>query len=267
MPRRIGDISEAERQAQRLLRRFGVRSPDHIRVELFAERLGVEIHKTPLDGATAQLVRRGQRATIFVHDPLPSRGIRRFSVAHELGHLVMNHPSPGLDALCAGTPTQPVQGVKRKHESEANAFAAELLMPGELLRERCKAVAFTLRSAEQIAEEFEVSVAASAIRIVELTDQPCAVVMSEKGAVTWSVRSSTFPQSIRRRVPVREGSLAWHTFATGAVPEGPHAVRADAWLDPREHRTGAEEGAPRLMEQAIGAQTPGAVLSLLTVPM
>ena len=87
--------SEWERDAQRcangLLHRFGVRDAAHIRVESFAAKLGVEIVEAPLDGASAQLIHNGKRALIMVSDRIVDPLARRFSIAHELGHFVMRH--------------------------------------------------------------------------------------------------------------------------------------------------------------------------------
>lgn len=70
----------------------------------------------------------GAKATIFVNsnDPVTRRN---FTVAHELGHVVLNHtPEDGLitDGTIFRAEGQPFNG---KFEKEANEFAASLLMP------------------------------------------------------------------------------------------------------------------------------------------
>lgn len=51
---------------------------------------------------------------------------RRFTIAHEIGHIMMNH-------TCSGN-----TGDKSHNETEANNFAAELLMPTKILKEDFK---------------------------------------------------------------------------------------------------------------------------------
>lgn len=91
-----------------------------------------------------------------------SPGRRRFTLAHELGHWVCQvlegHTAPvycRAEDVGVGAPRDPL-------EREANVFAAELLMPPELLGER-----FALRggSVEAVAADFGVSAEAMGWRL------------------------------------------------------------------------------------------------------
>jgi Zn-dependent peptidase ImmA (M78 family)/DNA-binding XRE family transcriptional regulator len=73
---------------------------------------------------------------------------QRFSVAHELGHLLL-HPDPA-----------PGSG---HHEREANSFAAELLMPAAELADRLPRAA-DVAALKELADGYGVSVAALAYR-------------------------------------------------------------------------------------------------------
>ncbi len=73
---------------------------------------------------------------------------QRFSVAHELGHLLL-HPDPA-----------PGSGV---HEREANTFAAELLMPAAEIRDRLP-TPVDVAALKETADGYGVSVAALAYR-------------------------------------------------------------------------------------------------------
>jgi Zn-dependent peptidase ImmA (M78 family) len=73
---------------------------------------------------------------------------QRFSVAHELGHLLL-HPEPAPGS--------------RVHEREANTFAAELLMPAAEIRDRLPTPA-DVTVLKEIADGYGVSVAALAYR-------------------------------------------------------------------------------------------------------
>src|SRR5438046_1191297 len=86
-------IREACRRARLLLRRCGVRLPEHIEVERIAASLAVELIVTKLDGATAQLVTNGHRAVILISDRVTDVAALRFSIPHELAHFVLEHPS------------------------------------------------------------------------------------------------------------------------------------------------------------------------------
>jgi hypothetical protein len=247
-----------------MLRRFGVRAAAHVRVEAFAAVLGAEIVEAPLDGATAQLVRAGTRALIVISDRVRDPAARRFSVAHELGHLVLGHPSRNLAELCA--PARRLgardrhEGAARDPEAEANAFAAELLMPSQLLQRRCEVSPVDLAVPLAIAMEFQVSILASAIRFAELTSERCAAVLSKRGTVRWVAPSATLTKEIARGCRVDPSSVAWDFFQCGEIDDRPQPVPvpADAWFE-----TSAEV---EIYEHSIASRDLGTVLSMVWVP-
>ena len=77
----------------------------------------------------------GRAGTAFINadEPLTRR---RFSAAHELGHAVLHRQSMGN--YLAEDLIDDADEAETQREREANAFAAELLMPEEICRERAK---------------------------------------------------------------------------------------------------------------------------------
>jgi len=251
-------IRDAQRCAKGLLHRFGVCDPTHIVVEPFAVRLGIEIVEVRLDGAAAQLVLNGKRAIIMVSDRITDPAARRFSIAHELGHFMLGHPSRPPAELC--TPFRHATGhaTERDYEAEANAFAAELLMPAVLLQRACEISPVDLAVPRTIARRYEVSILASTIRFAELASERCAAVFSAAGKVKWVAPSPTFTYAIGRGRRVDRASLAWDYFARGDIADEPQAVPADAWLD-----TSAEVD---IVEHSICSRELGTVLTMLWIP-
>lgn len=92
---------------------------------------------------------------------------QRFTIAHEIGHFVLHRHLIG-DGITDTTAYRsdgdsPNPNIGAKEETEANKFAANLLMPAEsiiYLRE-----AENLRSSTQLARRLEVSPAAMEIRL------------------------------------------------------------------------------------------------------
>ena len=74
------------------------------------------------EGAAGAYVRRGTRAFAFVHG-LQAAVRQRFTLAHELGHHRLGH------GLSVDSPAALAGGSHAPHEVQANAFAAELLVP------------------------------------------------------------------------------------------------------------------------------------------
>lgn len=94
---------------------------------------------------------------------------RRFTLAHELGHHLLRHSSSfQVDFAESGGTTGEAPGYNWRHERAANEFAANLLMPANLVR---VAAARSLE-ADQLAAEFDVSNAAMGFRLASLGLRP-----------------------------------------------------------------------------------------------
>jgi Zn-dependent peptidase ImmA (M78 family) len=95
---------------------------------------------------------------------------KRFTIAHELGHYMLHAHliGDGVDDNKAYR-SDPAgnffnKAIKPQHETEANRFAAQLLMPKKMLEKRAK----TGVSVNDLAECFKVSKAAMNIRLETL---------------------------------------------------------------------------------------------------
>lgn len=150
-------------EARKLLERLEISDISSLPEEA-ARRLGVEIVEGTADTVDAMIVHvLSQRPVIAVNKNRPLHR-RRFSLAHELGHLVLKHES---SVSFLSKPLSGTLSISVRHdahlEREANAFAAELLMPKVMLaREAHK---FTLK---ELSRRYVVSVQAMRIRLKEL---------------------------------------------------------------------------------------------------
>jgi predicted transcriptional regulator len=88
---------------------------------------------------------------------------RRFTIAHEVGHHFLH--SDGATVLCRPVDVDQADETARAKEREANRFAAELLMPEPLIRERVKVDGLDVTA---LAGTFNVSPIAMAFRLVNL---------------------------------------------------------------------------------------------------
>lgn len=100
-----------------------------------------------------------------------SPGRRRFTIAHEIGHLLLHVPvakevfwdGPGeIQEIDEEPPGGEEPPELRRREREANVFARELLMPEPLVAEQAHATGFNLPA---LAGRFEVSVPAMRLRL------------------------------------------------------------------------------------------------------
>jgi Zn-dependent peptidase ImmA (M78 family) len=100
-----------------------------------ANKMGISVYKKRFSDPkiSAELIRDGSNEPIkiFLSEEEPKER-RSFSLAHEIGHLVLHEPKPvahRIDCYSYGTDDESVQ------ELEANFFAATLLMPKDTLAE------------------------------------------------------------------------------------------------------------------------------------
>ena len=176
-----------EIRAIRLLQEKGfTESP--VPVEKLAKMLDAQVRYAPFEGDLSGLIYRddedGETATIIGVNSSHAPTRRRFTVAHEIGHLVLGH----LDASKTGElhidrkfpfkarNARSAQAVDPQ-EIEANAFAAALLMPAKALREdfkkfRADAIDYfdyeDDELASALAERYNVSLQAMIIRLTRL---------------------------------------------------------------------------------------------------
>jgi IrrE N-terminal-like domain len=248
----------ARAAAKEVLERYAIEESKHLVLEGLAADLGVTVVRGELAGAVARLARVGDHARIRVATRVTNAGRQRFSVAHELGHFVLKHDGSAL-AGCQERSMVDYKGESK--ESEANIFAVELLLPEKLVRRRCDVLPVDLRPVRKLADEFETSVTATAIRFIEFSPERCALVYSEKGRVRWTRKSESFWfRLIGLGQPLEPASLAIDFFRKGAVPEEPEDVRGDAWIESSSGR------APEVVEHSMAIPSLGAVVSLLWVP-
>jgi Zn-dependent peptidase ImmA (M78 family) len=163
--------SPAEKRAIDLLRAHNVTGPP-VPVEQLARRLVSQLTYENFDGdVSGMLYRDGDRAIIGVNSAHPQTR-QRFTVAHEIAHFVMHKGKPIFVDRFARVNWR--DGQSDKEEVDANAFAAELLMPraflqGQIeqcLRRHTKITAELLVS--ELAKSFKVSAEAMTYRLANL---------------------------------------------------------------------------------------------------
>lgn len=136
MPSRYERLREAATAEAEKVR--ALLSSDEPPVDLadLTEQLGLQVVYKELEPDTSGvLVRNDEHAVVGVNaSHHPNR--QRFTIAHEVGHFVLHgdQPSVFLDEHLVHFRADLTSGVHDPQETEANTFAAALLMPEEWLR-------------------------------------------------------------------------------------------------------------------------------------
>lgn len=252
-PRREPVLALGIQRARAVRKEIGYEHPAELELEVIAHMRGALVRASPTHGSRASLLRIGARGIIGVAEGL-SMGERRWAIAHELGHFE-THASVSYLGLCTGEDLiGDYQGSGR--EPEANAFAAELLLPEDLIRPRCDVREVRWEPIEQIAREFNVSLTASARRFIAFTDDRVALVCCKDGKIAWSDGNRSFGRRPQRGNRVDQWSLAYDFFSSGDVSRRRETVSASAWIP--DARDSSE-----VVEHVIPVPRLGITLSLL----
>jgi len=252
------DWRKGELAARLVLLEEGYEHLADVNLDDFAQLRGVTVRDLALTGCEGRLVRRGKTAILSVSSSinLPTR--RRFVIAHELGHFELHEHLSNLDLVqCDAAVIS--QRYNLGPEKEANVFAAELLMPHAVWSKMVDVPEPSLEVVGRLANRFQVSLTAAAIRFCKLTNDRCCCVFVRNGIVNWVVPSNTFGYWIDDGVKALPQSLAHNFFRKRSVPDEPQFVASSAWLDK------AESGLQEIQED-LRKIADDASLSLLWIP-
>lgn len=215
-----------------LLDELGISEPSEINLETIAAYCGATIVYEPLDGCAAQIVGHGERAIITV-DAHARRARQRFSAGHELGHWMYDR---GRIAFACTSGNFNRDWHEGSRERRANRYAAELLLPTRIFGPRARGLPVTFESTRALANAFETSLTATAIRLVELGSHLAMVVCCDGGVLKWFIRSNDIPRELWPLERPGQGSAAARLLA-GATKVDPQHVDADEWISHRDaHR-------------------------------
>jgi Zn-dependent peptidase ImmA (M78 family) len=160
--------THAREAAQSVLKEHRITSAP-VPVDRIARQLGVRVQFAPLDNDLSGMAHIRDGIVVVGVNSLHAPNRQRFTLAHELGHVVLHRPilegAVHVDRVLlrdrnssTGTDQQ---------EIEANAFASELLMPTEILESMLGGRQVILDDDEEIAtlaRKFRVSESAMRFR-------------------------------------------------------------------------------------------------------
>lgn len=175
------DKENARAAARKLISEHNIKAAP-VPIERIAKALGIRIEYAPLDGELSGLacIREGVPIVGVNNLHAPSR--QRFTIAHELGHVQL-HREELMKAVHVDRGSLRREGALRRDglassgvdpsEIEANAFAAELLMPEAFLVQELDGRSVDLEDDDAVAslaKRFRVSEAAMRLRLNSFGD-------------------------------------------------------------------------------------------------
>lgn len=172
---------------------------------------------------------------------------QRFTVCHELAHIVLELPSHhhGL-TLTTGT----LMRYERRPPEEmlCDVFAAECLLPYDLFSKDIGDMDISMASVKDLAEKYKASLTTTGSRFAVSAHEPCALVLSEDGQTRYVSRSKFLNELkgwIDFNIPLPKGSVAHRLMRNGSKTEDYDELASDIWF------SGGIRNRPMLAEEAI----------------
>lgn len=179
-------------KAEYILRELGVTSPNEIDVEAIAWRLGARVKYERLDHCEARIVGANDAAIITVNQKASAER-QRFSICHEIGHWIYHRRQI---LLCQADEIERPSAESTTLERVADRFASELLMPTYLFVPIAESFGRpSMHAVRRLSEVFNTSHTATAIRLVEMSQEPMILTCYGRGGRRWFARSQTVKKS------------------------------------------------------------------------
>jgi hypothetical protein len=250
----------------RVLEDLGITEPDEIDVEAIAFHYGAEVRYVDVDGCEAGIFGYKDMAIISVNKH-SGRPRQRFSIGHELGHWMRDRGKSLLAGCAASDMDKAWNQDQRTSETNANEYAANLLLPRHMFEPRAKNLPITLESARSLATTFQTSLTAAAIRLVTTSAHMGIVACFERQGRCWFYRHPQLPKSLWFTKKVTDGTKAYevmHRGKRGAAGD----VDSDCWIEHRqaEHFVVHEESlevAPGVVLTTLWWKDPAQILGVM----
>ena len=213
-------------------------------------------HFASIDGMLARHPNR-QEWMIVYNTAIGHPGRINFTLAHELGHYLIHRHTLSTGRIeCSERDIFSGNADNTTLEQEANTFAAYLLMPTRDFCEQIHGESFSFDLMSHCADRYDVSLTATVLRWLNVTQQRAVVVLSEDGFMHWSkpskraLASGRYFATKQHCVPVPELSAATLTRLPAQAREGIQQG-SGVWFD------------EAVMEYSIRLATYGKTLTVL----
>jgi Zn-dependent peptidase ImmA (M78 family) len=150
--------------------------------EKIAEQLGVIVRESPMDGCDGWCLTSDDRTIIRINSRLYASS-RRFTLAHELAHLILGVPT------VVGESYQDMLGSDSEEERRVNDLAANILLPRDVVTASLPNPPVVAAALKALAKKARVSQLAAAVRVCNLANDiglvNASVVLFDDGNIRW----------------------------------------------------------------------------------
>ena len=184
---------------------------------------------------------------------------QRFTVLHEIAHIVLGLPSQHHGAKLK-TDVLLRYGQRPEEEVLCDVFAAECLLPHDSFASQVADTDISLEAVKLLAKEYKASLTVTGSRFALNANEPCAFVLSENGRIRY-VSQSKYLRDLKAWVnfnaPVPHGSVAQRLMRGDSKIEDYNEIPTDVWFD------GGVRNRPVMAEESILLREWNQCLSLI----
>lgn len=238
--------------------------------ELIAAKEGLPIEVLPdfPPNTYGALYKNDDGFKIILSSGCHTEGQRRFTLCHELAHYFLDGH---VDVLFDGgsevhlSDSSHFRGNKEWYEVEADAFAAELLVPLRVAREVMTKAGTGLAAVRAIEETFATSLVCAGVRYANLTGDHASVILSRGKVIEWASCSTSMQEHVWARAR-KKGDWAPPRSVTYALARSPERVVLGEEGGGEGTLVEWFDGAPDVpvIEEVVGLGPYGRVLTVLT---
>lgn len=248
-----------------------------------AAELGIVVWERELpETCDGWLMQVGNACGILVNARIQSEARRNFTIAHEIGHYLLERNTDRscslderLNAMIAEKECDTEESRLQKQayllsEQRANRFAVELLMPSPIfLADLSLHQQVGLPAIAELASQYGTSLTSTAIHYTRLSDLICAIVFSEDGIIRYFAYSNGFRENedcyLVSGQSLHPDTLA-SRFSNGSrVSDAIDEVPLNYWCQPKNQQLN-EETDYRIIEHSRRIPRTNQVITFLHLP-
>jgi len=258
-------MSKAIAAVERMYKECGISDPLQLPIEVIIMSKNIIIKEEEIEGAEGRILMKDNAGIITINSAIELPAKKRFILAHELGHFVLHKDHKNGFSDNDETLNHSYQTNFQIEEIEANEFAAEFLMPTDLLYNECKGKVFNHKVIEHIADRFQVSKTAAILKFVKKNNgnHPVFVVCCQDNKMKWFKKSDDwlYYSLFSRGLPPPSGTVAYEVFEKGISyygDEGTQQIWKSDWFKMRD-----DERDTRFYEYCLYVQTLNYMISVI----
>ena len=197
-----------------------------------SEGINFMFNDYPEDIWDGMLLWKGNKKVLLVNTHWGNAGRHNFTFAHELGHYFMEHPpsfsSDGQSGFkCTNND---IEYEQKPRETEANKFAAELLMPEDRFKFDMIGADVDFTLINSLANHYMVSKHACSNRIMFFTMTPCIIIRTKGQKITGYCESRSARGFLKKMDTVPGDTAAYYIITNQQWQNNFVSCKAEKWL-------------------------------------